>query len=103
MTARKLLALMRRPVMRRVSNSVATGLAGQLALVASGVILARSLGVDDRGRLAIVVLTTSVVGQLATMGVPTAITYVTARGEGGTRGPFDGTGRLFACQLTIAL
>jgi O-antigen/teichoic acid export membrane protein len=99
----KFLAFARRPVMRRVAHSVLTGFVGQLALIASGVILARSLGVHDRGRLAVLVLTASVVSQLGTMGVPTALTYATARGEGIGRRVFEGIGRLISVQVTIAM
>jgi O-antigen/teichoic acid export membrane protein/O-antigen ligase len=80
-TSYNLLALTERPLVKRVSHSVATGLVGQVALVASGVILARSLGVDDRGRLAVLVLTAAVVSQVGTLGVPTALTYATAHGD----------------------
>ena len=100
MTPRKLLALMRRPVMRRVSHSVATGLAGQLALVASGVILARSLGVHDRGRLAVLVLTVSLVIQPWVC--PTALTYAMARGERVGWG-IKSVGGLISLQLTAGL
>jgi O-antigen/teichoic acid export membrane protein len=96
-------ATTRSRAMGRVAHSVATGFAGQLALVASGVILARSLGVHDRGRLAILVLTASVLSQLATMGVPTALTYVTARGERGAGRVFEGIRRLIAIQLAMAM
>ena len=60
--------------------------AGQLLLVASGILVARALGVEGRGQLAVIVLVPSVLSQLGTLGVPLALTYFIAKDpEGGGR------------------
>jgi len=66
---------------RDVSTSLATALAGQLLLVISGVLLARTLGAVGRGQLAIIVLVPSLLSQLGTFGVPLALTFHIARDE----------------------
>ena len=56
-------------------GSIATGVIGQAILVASGIILARALGPEDRGILAVALLIPALVVQLASLGVPSAVTY----------------------------
>ena len=75
----------RRAIDGAVVGSVATGLAGQLMLVASGILVARALGVEGRGQLAVIVLVPSVLSQLGTLGVPLAVTYYVARDPDGGR------------------
>ncbi|MCH7579585.1 MAG: hypothetical protein IIB22_05025, partial [Chloroflexi bacterium] len=60
-------------------GSVATGLAGQTALLVSGPLLARMLGLDGRGYLAALVLWPALIAQLGSMGMPLAVTYFTAQ------------------------
>jgi O-antigen/teichoic acid export membrane protein/O-antigen ligase len=57
---------------------VASGVA-QLFLIASGVLVARSLGPEDRGYLALVLVVSGVCVLIGTMGVPLAATYFIAR------------------------
>ena len=59
--------------------------------------MARALGVEGRGQLAIIVLVPSVLSQLGTMGIPLAITYYVARD------PRDGSRLLRSLAGTIAL
>jgi O-antigen/teichoic acid export membrane protein len=62
-------------------GSVATGVAAQVLLVVSGVIVARALGPEDRGVVALVFVLVAVVGQIGSLGVPSAVTYwIAARG-----------------------
>jgi O-antigen/teichoic acid export membrane protein len=61
-------------------------MAGQLALLASGVLGARMLGVTDRGRLALLLLVGAIVTQLGSLGMPLSLTYWTARDGGLSRG-----------------
>ncbi|HWH11935.1 MAG TPA: oligosaccharide flippase family protein [Solirubrobacteraceae bacterium] len=56
--------------------------AGQLTLLASGVFGARMLGVTGRGQLALLLLLSSIVTALGSLGVPLAVTYWTARDGG---------------------
>jgi O-antigen/teichoic acid export membrane protein len=56
-----------------------TGLAGQLALVVSGPLVARMLTVEDRGALALMTLIPSLLVHVGTLGVPLAVTLEVAR------------------------
>jgi O-antigen/teichoic acid export membrane protein len=58
-----------------VSASIFAGLLGQAALVVSGVLAARMLGVEDRGNLALLVLFPAVLSQIGSLGLPLATTY----------------------------
>lgn len=64
---------------RDAAGSVFTGLVGQLALLASGIIAARTLGVHDRGYLALLVLVPVVITLVGSLGIPAAIPYFLAR------------------------
>lgn len=66
---------------RAAIGSVATGAGLQLITVATGVIAARLLGVDDRGRLALLWVVTLLAGQLGTLGLHAAVAYAISAGE----------------------
>jgi O-antigen/teichoic acid export membrane protein len=70
---------------RATIGSVATGVWSQALLVLSGVISARTLGVEDRGRLALLALFPIVLAQLGAMGVPLAVTFRVASGRATAR------------------
>jgi O-antigen/teichoic acid export membrane protein len=75
---------LRRSLEGGVAGSLAAGLVGQLVLIVSGIIVARALGAEGRGQLAVIVLVPAVLSQLGTFGVPLALTYAIARNpEGG--------------------
>lgn len=57
------------------AGSVATGLASQAALMVSGPLLARMLGLDGRGYLASLVLWPALIAQLGSLGLPLAVIY----------------------------
>ena len=57
---------------------VASGVA-QFALIFSGVLVARSLGPEDRGYLAFLVVVAGVLSLIGSMGLPSAATYFIAR------------------------
>ena len=66
--------------MRRASaESVSIGLLGQGTLVISGVLLARLLGPQDRGYVALLMLWPIVIAKVGELGVPTAAAYYIAR------------------------
>jgi O-antigen/teichoic acid export membrane protein len=69
-----------REVRGALAGSVVVSFTGQLLLAVSGVLVARLLGPEDRGKLALVILVPVVVVQLATLGAPLAVTYFTATG-----------------------
>lgn len=65
--------------------SIASGLAGQGALVVTGTIAARALGVEQRGTFAFIFLVSQVVATFGTLGVPIALTYFIAPDPARTR------------------
>jgi O-antigen/teichoic acid export membrane protein len=64
---------------RAVAESVIAGVANQAVIVISGVLVARALGVTDRGSLAWLALIPVSIGQLGTLGLPLAVTYFVTR------------------------
>jgi len=91
----------RRAIDGAVVGSVATGLAGQLMLVASGILVARALGVEGRGQLAVIVLVPSVLSQLGTLGVPLAVTYYVARDPDGGRRLLRSLAGVICAQVVV--
>jgi O-antigen/teichoic acid export membrane protein len=61
------------------AGSVLAGVGGQAVMVISGVLVARLLGVENRGQLALLVLIPAVLSQLGNLGLPPALTYFIAR------------------------
>lgn len=59
--------------------SVLTGLAGQAALIVSGVVVARMLGVQNRGSLALLTVLPLMITLFGALGLPLALTYEIAR------------------------
>src|SRR4051794_29736465 len=68
-----------------VMGTVMAGFAIQLALVVSGVLVARALGPTDRGYLALFSVLPTILWQLGSLGLPLATTYEVARDPGGAR------------------
>ena len=56
-----------------------SGLLGQAALIVSGVVVARALGVEDRGNLALLIVVPLLLAQFGSLGLPVAATYEIAR------------------------
>ena len=69
------------PARGAVVGSLASGLLGQLMLLVSGILVARTLGPTDRGYLALLVLLPAVLQHIGTLGLPLATTYFIARDE----------------------
>ena len=67
------------------AGSVVAGLGIQAALVVSGPILARMLGLEGRGQLAALILWPIVIAQLGSLGLPLAITYFIAQQRASVR------------------
>ena len=63
------------PVRWATVISVLTGIYGQGTLLLSGILVARILGVEDRGYLALLVVFPTLCSQLVGLGFPIAITY----------------------------
>lgn len=62
-----------------LAASVLTGVSGQAALIISGVVAARLLGVDDRGNLALLTVLPLIIAQFGGLGLPLAVTFEIAR------------------------
>lgn len=72
--------LRRGRVGRAVMGSLTAAAAGQVLLVISGVLVARALGPEARGSLALIVLVSGVLAQVGGLGLPTATAYFAAQG-----------------------
>jgi O-antigen/teichoic acid export membrane protein/O-antigen ligase len=64
---------------RSIGGSLIANGVLQLVVIVSGVLVARSLGPEDRGQFALVVLVSTVCAFIGTMGLPVAATYYIAR------------------------
>ena len=64
---------------RSIGGSMFASGSLQLAVIVSGVLVARGLGPEDRGHLALLVLVSTVCSLIGTMGLPLAATYYIAR------------------------
>lgn len=63
------------PVRRATLGSLGAGIAGQLALLISGIISARILGAEDRGYLALYVAFPTILVSFFSLGLPQALTF----------------------------
>jgi|GEM_PF-729796 len=63
----------------RVLGSLGSAVAGQGILVVSGVLVARVLGVEGRGELALIILVPGILAQMGLLGLPFAVTHFIAR------------------------
>lgn len=89
--------------MRALVGSVIAGGAGQLALMVSGVLAARVLGVEDRGWLALVALVPTVLAHVGSLGMPLASTYVLVQGASGVSAIRRVLGRIAPLQIGALL
>ncbi len=71
--------ILQRTLRTATTGSLATALALQLGFFITGPLLARMLGVDDRGHLAVLMLWPALLSQLVPLGYPLAITYEVAQ------------------------
>lgn len=86
-----------------MATSIATGVAGQIILVASGIISARVLGPENRGHLALLFALSALTTHLGSLGVPLSTTYWIASKGVATRTLIQSLGRFRRLQLGIAL
>jgi len=66
------------PLRRDVAETILAGVAGQAVLVISGILVARALGPEKRGYLALLVVFPVLLSQLGSLGLPQAATYFIA-------------------------
>jgi O-antigen/teichoic acid export membrane protein len=83
-------------------TNFAGGIALQLALVVSGVGLARTLGPTNRGNMALLTLVGAIAWQLGGLGIPYALTYAVARVPGAARETLDSLRVPIAVQAVVA-
>ena len=73
------------PTRIALAESVAAAGAGQAIILVSGILVARVLGVEDRGHLALIALIPMGLVQLGTWGMPIAVTYFVSSSPNETR------------------
>ncbi|MEA2298627.1 MAG: hypothetical protein QOF77_1563 [Solirubrobacteraceae bacterium] len=86
---------------RDTAITVAGSFAVQLVALISGVLVARLLGVENRGRAALLVLVALVIAQLGTLGLPLALTYWIARDPAVERPLVASLRRVFLGQIAV--
>jgi O-antigen/teichoic acid export membrane protein len=84
-------------------GSISTGIAAQILLVASGAIVARALGPENRGVLALIFVLVGIVTQMGTLGVPSAVTYWIASRETRPEAILRALRGFRSLQLTVVL
>jgi O-antigen/teichoic acid export membrane protein len=91
------------PIHRATFGSLATGVLSQAVLIVSGVLVARLLGPQNRGYLALLTLLPVVLSQLGGAGVPAATTYFVARSAGRARSLLRSLRKLAIAQALAML
>jgi O-antigen/teichoic acid export membrane protein len=81
MTSTVMRRLQERKTAHAVAGSLVAAVATQLALMWSGIAVARMLGVDDRGHLALFALLVAILAMVGMFGLPMGVTYFLARGS----------------------
>ncbi|MCA1648559.1 MAG: oligosaccharide flippase family protein [Chloroflexi bacterium] len=81
---------------------MAAALGGQAALVVTGPLLVRMLGVEARGELALMYVVVLFVSQLGMMGMPSAVAYFIARDKVSARALVHNFGRQYLLLSVIA-
>jgi O-antigen/teichoic acid export membrane protein len=86
-----------------MAGSIATGVIGQATLVISGVVVARALGPEHRGVLALVFVLSALAAQVGSLGVPVSVTYWIAALETNPKALLQSLGRFRRVQLLAVL
>ena len=96
-------ALRRGSTERAVGGAILTGLVAQVGLLVSGVLLARLLGPERRGELALVVLLPIIVYQIGNLGLPIATAFYVARVPTQARDILHRLRRLVVIQMVLLI
>jgi O-antigen/teichoic acid export membrane protein len=88
---------------RATGPTVGAGLTLQLAVLVSGVVAARILGVEDRGYLALLALFPAIMAQFGALGVPLAVTYFVSKAPGEARLVVRTAARIAVGQAAVLL
>jgi O-antigen/teichoic acid export membrane protein len=91
------------PRHRTLAGSLLAGGTGQLALVIGGVLVARILGVQDRGYFALIILVPHILAEVGNLGLPIALTYYIARDARSARSIVASLARLVVSQLLLGI
>ncbi len=89
------------PTRRATLQSILTGVAGQAVLVLSGIIVARALGPEGRGYLALLVIFPMLLCQIGSLGLPHAVTYFIARNYSASREIYLKVKKPFLIQIAV--
>ena len=76
---------LRSSVGRSLVGSLSASVGLQMLVAVSGILVARSLGPEDRGYLALLIVIAGVIALIGTLGLPTAMTYYIAQDPSGAR------------------
>ena len=89
------------PFRRDVAETILSGIAGQAVLVISGILVARALGPEKRGYLALLVVFPIILSQLGSFGLPQAATYFIASNPDDARIVYNRLKMPFFVQLFL--
>jgi O-antigen/teichoic acid export membrane protein len=88
---------------RALVSSIAAGFLGQALLVVSGIPVARTLGVTERGQLALLAVIAAGLGFLGAAGVPDALAYYVSRERAAARTLARRVFRLALAQTSLLI
>ena len=91
------------PVRRATVLSVLTGIGGQGTVLVSGILVARMLGVEDRGLLALLAVFPNLCSQIVGLGFPIAVTYQIAATPNQLPTIVKSAMKMFTIQLFVLL
>lgn len=98
-----MLNALRRGVDGATTGTVLTALAAQSTLVVSGVIVARALGVYDRGLLAVLAAVATAAASVASIGLPAAVAFSAARPGGSVVAAWRAVRPILAIQAALLI
>ena len=101
-TVQQIRRLTASPVRKATLESVFVGGIGQSLLIVSGVITANLLGVEGRGRLALLVLFPIITVHLLSLGIPQAVSYFAARNPAESYGVYKTVRNILIIQMITA-
>lgn len=88
---------------RTTIGTIGAGVFAQFALVISGIVAARALGVEDRGRLALVQSVAIASSFVISLGLPVAIAFWVAKNEHSSRPVLRAARGVIVAQLLLAV
>lgn len=91
----------RTPLRQATAETILAGIAGQAILVISGILVARALGPERRGYLALIVIFPAILSQLGALGLPQAATYFIARRSNNAAAVYNWLKKAFLGQSLV--